>query len=376
MYPEVTTGFARSCHELSLREVKKGHEIVVVTPKMKGRPTCTTVVPGYTVVRLKQVPMAWDRIGLSNPLVPSLYNFIKKQKCDVMHAYSHIFLTTALAIKACQDSAKPSVVSVHGVRALRDFTTNLLQKAYISTLGLWALKHATKVICLTKADASEIVRLGIRRSKLSIIPNAVDTEIHRSSSDDGFVLWAGRYVYEKGLQYLIDVAEIVKKQATNSRFLLVGEGPLKTKVKHLVSSRGLKNVSLLGPMEYEKLRVLMGQCSIFAFPSLKEGFPRVLLEAMACEKPVVAFDIPGINEIISDKYDGLLVPLENTNVMAQAITDLMNDKNLRKKIGMRARKKVIEKFDWRAVEKKIERLYQDAIDSKARTLSFGESEVF
>jgi glycosyltransferase involved in cell wall biosynthesis len=320
------------------------------------------VTPGYVVIRLPRFSMPWGMIGLSNPLLPSLCDCVKNLDCDVVHAYSHLFLTSALAVKGCKASKKPSVVSVHGVMALRSLLVNFLQRTYISTVGLWTLKNSTKVICLTKADAREIVKFGVDSHKIAVIPNAINVQNFNAKGDENFVLWAGRFVPEKGPQYLIKAAEIALKYRPNLRFSLVGDGPLKPAMMQMVAEHGLsKAINFLGVMNQGELSKIMGKCSIVVLSSFKEGFPRVLLEAMACEKPVVVFDIPGVNELIQNEKNGIVVQLRDSRSMAQAIIRLFDDEDLRVKLGRIGRRLVLENYNWDVVIEKIEKLYHEAI---------------
>jgi glycosyltransferase involved in cell wall biosynthesis len=108
----------------------------------------------------------------------------------------------------------------------------------------------------------------------------------------------------------------------------------------------------------------MRKASLFVLPSLKEGFPKTLLEAMSCGKPVVTFDIPGIRETVKDKNVGMLVPSKEPNALAKAIITLLNDESLRHYLGKKARKLVLEKYNWDLIIDKTEKVYNEAISER------------
>ncbi|MHA1833929.1 MAG: glycosyltransferase, partial [Candidatus Baldrarchaeia archaeon] len=106
---------------------------------------------------------------------------------------------------------------------------------------------------------------------------------------------------------------------------------------------------------------VLGKATVFVFPSLREGLPLSVLEAMACGVPVVGSDIPGVNEVVKHEENGFLVPPKNSEALANVILTLLNDENLRRKVGRDARQLMTEKYNWNAIASKIEKVYHEAI---------------
>lgn len=101
------------------------------------------------------------------------------------------------------------------------------------------------------------------------------------------------------------------------------------------------------------------RASVFVLPSLSEGLPRALLEAMSCGKPVVASDIPGVRSVVKHQSNGLLVPPANPQALAEAITVLLRNRDMREKFGRAARRVVLGRYNWEVLMKKLDVIYHE-----------------
>ncbi len=130
------------------------------------------------------------------------------------------------------------------------------------------------------------------------------------------------------------------------RLRLVGEGPDRLEIeKHIVACGLSDSVRLEGALDQEKLKTLYGESDAFALASLAEGVPVVLMEAMAMEIPCVATRITGIPELIQDDIDGLLVDPSDVGQLSTAIARLIDDPDLRRRIAVAGRRKVIQQYN-------------------------------
>ena len=356
--------------ELSKRQAEAGHEVDILTWRKNGSYSDKVVAGGFIIHRLHGLNFRMDGMIEEYPYLPRLPAEIEMLKSEIVHGESHLFLTTFQAISKAKSLGLPSVVTVHGVLAYRGFAVNSMQRIYLHTLGSEVFKRADRVICLTRGDAGEIVKLGCNPEKIRLVPNAIDTERFRpgKKQDDNLITWVGRFVPEKGVQYLIEAARIVANEFRDVRFILVGYGPLETKIMKLAFDHGLLNkfVFFTGALDRDEVAKVLGKSRIFVFPSLKEGLPVSVLEAMASGLSVIGSDIEGINDVISDQYNGLLVPSKNPKALASAISTLLNDRSLGKKMGKNARQSMTEKYSWDIVSNKIEKVYYEAIEEAKR----------
>src|SRR3990167_7397427 len=187
------------------------------------------------------------------------------------------------------------------------------------------------------------------KTKIKVITNGVDINKFRPLKLRRFnksILFVGRYVEGKGIEDLLKVA----RQLKNYKFIFAGKGPL-------VSLLKLENTKDIGFQRRESLIKLYSQVTLCTFPSYSEGMPMVGLEAMACGTPVVASYV-GFGEYIDNRVDGLIIEPGNIIQLKRAILKLMENSNLRKRLGKNARKKAL-KYDIKRVVLKYQDLYRE-----------------
>jgi glycosyltransferase involved in cell wall biosynthesis len=363
-FPDVV-GDPFNCLELAKKMSERGHETAIITWN-KRNPSSNLIerVDGVEVWRLAGVNFRLDNHVIEYPFTPGLADALDRVKPDVVHCESHLFLTTVQAVRKAKKLGLPCVVTVHGVFADRSMAVNFAQFVYLRTLGLEVFRSVDRVICLTQGDAEEVVRFGCPLEKIRLVPNAVDTERFKpcEEREDNLVVWAGRFVPEKGLEYLVEAAKIVSDKFEDVRFLLVGDGPLKARIMKLAYDLDLLDrvVFFAGPLSRDEVAEVLGKAAVFVFPSLKEGLPLSVLEAMACGLPVVGSNISGIDEIIIDRRNGFLVPPKNPQALAEAALTLLNDENLRKRIGLNARQQMMKEHSWDTLIGKVEKIYNSS----------------
>ncbi len=205
----------------------------------------------------------------------------------------------------------------------------------------------------------------IPENKISIVHNGIELkEYHPEHSDrhcrtirdeykitdEQFLIGAiGRLVWQKGFEYLIRAVPDILKYNREVKILIVGDGPLHGKLNELASKLGISNHIIFSGFRRD-IKELLSCIDLFVVPSILEGFPMVVLEAMAMAKPIVASQIDGITEQISDGAEGILIPPKNPESLAVAVLRLMNNKDLAARMGMSARQKAERCF---SVEKMI-----------------------
>jgi glycosyltransferase involved in cell wall biosynthesis len=194
--------------------------------------------------------------------------------------------------------------------------------------------------------------------KLHVIPNAaraLPAAAADSSPREPFVLGVGRLHRQKGFDLLLRAFSRSKLRASGWRLVILGDGPERGNLQELAAQLRVADlVSLPGVSDTPEL--FMARCGVFVLSSRFEGFPNVLVEAMACGAPVVSFNCPcGPAEIIGHGRNGLLVPAGNESLLTHALDTLLADEALRQRIGAAARQ-VIEEFSNDRVTTMWERL--------------------
>jgi glycosyltransferase involved in cell wall biosynthesis len=167
----------------------------------------------------------------------------------------------------------------------------------------------------------------------------------------------------KGNSFLVDAARLVLNVRPDARFLLFGEGPLLDDLKAQAAALGLGDRFVFGGFQKDVARVLSA-FDMSVFPSLWEGTPLTLFEALAAGRPIVATDADGLLDVLTDGLDALIVPKRDAAALARRILELMNDPVLRERIASAGRVTARD-YDITAFVRKMERLY-DVLHAKSR----------
>lgn len=188
------------------------------------------------------------------------------------------------------------------------------------------------------------------KSRLRVIRNSVDTKFFtpENGADPNMVLFTGRLIAAKGLNYLLGAIPEILRAHPNALFVFIGPGnpaPYEAKLESLRVPRN--NVRFLGYLRNrDELLYYYRKCAIYVAPTLYENLPIRILEAMACAKPVVATNVCAIPEVISTNKDGFLIQPKSIVALATVISQLLDNSKLREEIGRNARSKMVRDFDW------------------------------
>jgi glycosyltransferase involved in cell wall biosynthesis len=181
---------------------------------------------------------------------------------------------------------------------------------------------------------------------------------HKRENNEIIIGNVGRLVKQKGQKYLIDLAIRLQKKTSNFKILIAGEGKMETELANLVSINKLEEqFKFVGFVN--DIKGFMKSIDIFVLTSLWEGFGYVLLEAMASKVPIVAFDISSNPEIVKHNHTGYLVPLFDMKAMTEKVAQLMDDEQLRLKMGREGRKRVEKHFSFESTQENFEKLLSE-----------------
>ena len=170
----------------------------------------------------------------------------------------------------------------------------------------------------------------------------------------------GRLVWQKGFEYLIDAVPKILKPFPNAVIMIVGEGPLKDRLKAR-SERLRVQDQLIFTGFRSDIREILAAMDIFVLSSLLEGFPMIILEAMAMGKPIVATEISGVTEQIKHRESGILVPAGDSFALAKAINQLSHDRSFSEYLGLNAMHRVRDRFTTEGMITETENVYHSII---------------
>lgn len=262
------------------------------------------------------------------------------------------------------------------------YDVSILRKSLYVLIDRWTERWVNKFTVLSEAMRRSLIEIHkIPPENIVKIYNGIEIEEYNPDhkelrnkklevrrelglKNDVPVIGAiGRLVWQKGFEYLIRAAPEVLKKCPEARFLIVGEGPLKNK---LILTGEKLNVAdrIIFTGFRSDIKEILASIDVLAMPSLLEGLPMVLLEAMAMAKPIVATRIDGITEVLENSKTGLLVPAENSHALAEAIVGILNDKAKANFFGQNAREVAKKKFSVKKMVEQIELAYEKLLHEK------------
>jgi glycosyltransferase involved in cell wall biosynthesis len=239
-------------------------------------------------------------------------------------------------------------------------------------LDLFSLRFCNKIIAVSEGIRDDLIKHGIRPSKIVAIQNAVEkgfdpmrlaeTRLEKRKalgvSDGEYVAgYVGRLSAEKGVQYLIEAASILKGKGAQFRMLIIGDGPKRKELENLTVEKGLAREHMFVGFQND-IENWLPVLDVFVLPSLTEGTPMALLEAMAIGLPVIASDVGGVPELVENGVSGFLIPPGDSAALAEKLSTLCRNRSVRETLGqaaINATKNHCNVLDWsRQIEKEYE----------------------
>ncbi|MDP5132002.1 MAG: glycosyltransferase, partial [Paraglaciecola sp.] len=295
--------------------------------------------------------------------VQKLVDIIKSRQIEVIH--THGYKSDIIGVLAARKAGIKIVATPHG------FSNNVGWKLRIFIrLGLFALKFVDKVAPLSQQLVADLKGYGIKEQQLHFIENGVDlTELApfrktlaiNSAQSAGLRLgYIGQLIPRKGLADLLQAFNLLWQKHPSSTLTLIGEGSQRAELEALATSLPCKAaISFLG---FRGDRIaLLANFDAFALTSSLEGIPRCLMEAMAVGVPIVAYDIPGVDQLIEQDKTGLLAPLGNWQQLAIQLNRLAADPHLQYQLSTAARTLVDQRFSAARMALEYKQLFQEIL---------------
>ena len=287
--------------------------------------------------------------------------------------HSHDWLTAPASIVLKHLLKTPLIITMHATEYGRSRGSILTPMQRQIHYWEWrACYESWRVIVCSESMKHEVIKaFSLPADKLLILPNGVklsELDSHtplRGERDryalpwEKIVLFAGRHVYDKGVDVLIEAARIILSRRRDVKFVIAGDGPMRFHLMWLASVYGLgEKILFTGRLSDEELYRAYKLADVVVIPSRYEPFGIVALEAMASGKPVVASRVGGLSEVVVDGETGILVPPGDPEALAQAIETLLYDPVLAKKMGATGRRRVEALYRWDKVVRFLEKIYR------------------
>jgi len=352
---------------LAKRLTTRGHEVHVFTTSFNSK-SCIEKHENLWIHRYgTNLKLASGRFSTGLMHEPMRY------PTDIVHVHVSVPMGDIAGFFYAKKKKKPLVVTLHlDVGSYKNIMIKLAYYIYCGLINKF-LTQADIIVSPTRSYVND-TNLKRHKDKIIIIPNGIDIkkfDIKYSKDEcreklslslsEKIILYVGNLEPRKGLDILIRAMAIVVRVIKDVRLIVIGSGVMLDNLQKLVIKLGLsQHVIFTGFAEDNKKLLYYKSADIFVLPSLYEIFGIVNLEAMACGLPIIATKVGGIPDIVEDGSNGLLVPYRNPKALADAIIYLLENDDVRKKMGKKSYCRVKE-YSWENIVEKTETLYNGLI---------------
>lgn len=352
--------------------------------------------PDFPRIEACIVTFARDREPTS--LATDFVNAARKLNLEVeiIHERRRFDRAAISALKSVVEQKKPDVVVTHSVKSHfllwrsrvwhelpwvafhHGYTTTDLKMRVYNRADRWSLPHARKIVTVCHAFARELAEhTGVAAEQIAVHYNSIRPEAQPAiadvqalknrlgiANDERIVLTVGRLSREKAQVDLLAAFRHFQDAAAgiSSRLIIVGDGPERESLEAATRAAGLgERVIFTG--QISEVQLYYAAADVFALPSHSEGSPYVLLEAMAANLPIVATAVGGVPETLADNESALLVPVNDPQAMAAAITRVLTDSELAQRLTRNSAHLISEQYTPEKYARSLVDLYRKVIDA-------------
>jgi glycogen synthase len=296
---------------------------------------------------------------------------------DIVHGHTWYACMAGFMAKMLYDI--PYVATVHSLEPLRPWKEEQLGRSYHLTAWIErvALEAADRVVAVSAKSKAEIVaNFNIPPERVAVIHNGIDLERWKPSSavatrqaygiEGDYILFVGRTSHQKGMVHLL---EAMKHVDPGVRLVCCTSAPDTPEIEKDIAAAVKKTPRCLWIntlLREEQYIELYSNCTVFACPSVYEPFGIINLEAMACERPVVASAVGGIPEVVVPRETGVLVPPADPQALAEAINCVLRNRAMARHMGLAGRRRVEQHFSWTSIAGQTQQMYLELLQEKRR----------
>ena len=360
-----------------------GHRVIVLTSKCAGEKRSFHKLGDILIYRfksrnlpeLKKLPKS-SNFGIMLKALLKFPKIIKLHNIQIIHAQGHVFPITFFSFILNQLIFKrPMFISIQG--RLKIGLIGIIENIFDNIITKHLYKKSKKIICASMSLKERLLRFKINKKKFIVIPNGVDIHIFTKQKQSKFlnqyligkngykrIIFVGRLDKQKGVEYLLRAIPRVIEAYENVHFFILGNGILEKELKLLANKlKILSHTTFLDEVPLEKLPSFYSSADIFCLPSIYEGFPVTIAEALSCGLVIVASQTEGIPEAIIENKNGFLVKPKNISQLAYKLIKALNLND--KQVEMIRNNNINlakNRYSWDLIVKKILGLYEEALN--------------
>lgn len=358
-------GVERYTYNLSKKLVQKGVDVTIVASNTH-QSLDFEQKEGIRIYRVPCINLMGGRfpVVIYNKKCRKLLKPLKSEKYDLVITNTRFYFHSLLGVSFGKKHAEKSIVIEHGTSHLSVHNKVMDAMERVFEHGITMI---VKALCKDYYGVSEACNEWLKHFHIrakSTLYNAIDIdqirELSQQKKDDFFhtlglpedakiVAFSGRVLPEKGIVELLEAFNKVKEKHPELYLVIAGEGPLLPEVKEKKYDR----VVLLGQIPFENVVNVLSYAHVFCLPSVSEGMPTSVLEAIACKCFVITTARGGAKEIIKNKNYGIIIPDNTVKNITKSLEAVLNDENYRKQAVEESYHALIEKFTWDQVADKV-----------------------
>ena len=368
-YPPFAGGKETWVQQVSRRLVHRGHDVTVMTSNIVRNSFSPQSFDSDSGIRVCRLPVLHNfRLYYAPITLPNLS--VLRERYDILHIHEPSSIGV-LATLVAQRRGLPIFATVYNdpspfytyYRGGLNKFFSLGVIVYNHTFFEFKLKHAKKIFALSEMQMESSPFLRRYRQKVQVVGMGVDPSLffpgHRNPDTDNYVLFVGRIDPRKGFEYLLKALECIP----HVRLVVIGSGPEieVERVKRLAEPLG-DRVKFLGSIPHRDLLHHYQRAALVCLPSIHpmETFGGVLLEAMACARPVITTTVVGFSDILEREKAGFVVTPKSSAPLVVAIEKLLTNRELSEEMG-RNGARLAERYSYDRITQTIESAYRSAI---------------
>ena len=360
-------GIGYYVHGLSIKLIKKGHKVTIITRGNIGPPK-KQIIDGINVIKAPFIPIFPFYIYLHGLFVNKIFKSLEKQ-FDIVHFHSPLPPKIKTRLPVITTIHTPMLIdskysNIHSIYSL----LSKISARFISyPLELDIIQSSDIITTVSKSISMELKEYYITPKEIIVTKNGIDEKLFcplekKSNNGKKYIMFAGRIDREKGLFDLVDCGKDILSKKSDIDFIIAGKGRDLKKLINKTKKAGIQDRFIfLGQVDKKNLVKLYQNATLFIFPSYHEGLPGVVLEAMSCGLPIIVTDVRGNRDLISHRENGIIIPPKEPKKIVEAINMLLEDENLREFLGKNARNTIVENYTWDIVANKMLKCYESLL---------------
>jgi len=359
--PPVLSGISTHTYNLAKRLIEMGHEVEVLSFLNESGE-----IDGIKIYGIKCYADIEDIYSIKTPLgLKKIIKIVEKSKPDILHLH-HRTSSIEFFLKKIKNDI-PMINTVHSsTGSLGLEIVDLIHYIHYKKLAEKLQEYSDFIIAVSDYNKEKLIENGLDKNKVTTIRNGINIEDFKISKKEArkklkidenkkIVLFAGRHVREKGLNYLLKAFKKIKE----AELIVLGEGPLTEFYKNLYS---YENIKFKGRVSDEEVFLYFSAADIFVLPSIyPEPQGIVLMEAMASKTALVATNTGGIPEVVKECNSGILIEPKSKEQIIKSLKKLLEDDKLIKKFAKNGYDNVKRKYTWKKIAKNTEKIYEKVL---------------